>query len=130
MLVRASSTARVIDLHCTAGKPRVSVKRSTAPRATESNLGLLYSAKINNGPPRCPDFGFWTIKFIVLANVHQHERNVIGWRAFPPGSHAIENALFHFVGRQGRRLTDNFLDAFDAEHLSPGIENLGDPVGI
>jgi hypothetical protein len=36
------------------------------------------------------------------ANVRQHERNVIGRRAFPPGSHAIKNALFHFLGRQER----------------------------
>src|SRR5258707_15046264 len=55
MLVRASSTARVIDLHSTAGNPSVSVRRPTAPRTTESNLGLLYSASINNRPPRCPD---------------------------------------------------------------------------
>jgi hypothetical protein len=55
MLVIASSTARVIDLHCTAENPRVSVRRSTAPRTTESSLGLLYSANINKRPPRCPD---------------------------------------------------------------------------
>src|SRR6266403_1314682 len=61
MLVRASSTARVIDLHSTAGNPSVSVRRSTAPRTTESNLGLLYSATINNRPPRCPDVRSWSL---------------------------------------------------------------------
>src|SRR5882672_3363821 len=61
MLVRASSTARVMDLHSTAGNPSVSVRRSTAPRTTESNLGLLYSASINNRPPRCPDVRSWSL---------------------------------------------------------------------
>src|SRR5258708_39515752 len=61
MLVRASSTARVMDLHTTAGNPSVSVRRSTAPRTTESNLGLLYSASINNRPPRCPDVRSWSL---------------------------------------------------------------------
>jgi hypothetical protein len=46
---------RVIDLHCTAENPRVSVRRSTAPRTTDSSLGLLYSANINKRPPRCTD---------------------------------------------------------------------------
>src|SRR5713101_4465844 len=56
MLVRASSTARVIDLPCAMGNPRVSVRRSTAPRTVENHLGLLYSASINNRPPRYPSF--------------------------------------------------------------------------
>src|SRR6266581_4016132 len=56
MLVRASSTARVIDLHCAMGNPRVSVRRSTVPRTTDSHLGLLYRASINNRPPRYPSF--------------------------------------------------------------------------
>ena len=72
---------------------------------------------------------FWR-RNLVSANVHEHERNVIGRRALPPRSHAIENALFHFAGRQGRRLADNFLEAFDAEHLSPRIEHFANPVGI
>src|SRR6266404_4392292 len=61
MFVRASSTARVIDRHCTAGNPRVSVRRSTAPRTTESHLGLLYTANINKRPPRCPDLFSWSL---------------------------------------------------------------------
>src|SRR5260370_38063848 len=56
MLVRASSTARVIDLHCAMGNPRVSVRRSTVPRTTDSHVGLLCSASINNRPPRYPSF--------------------------------------------------------------------------
>src|SRR6266404_3859020 len=55
MLVRASSTARVIDLHCALGNPKASVSRSTAPRTTESSLGLLYMANISKRPPRGPD---------------------------------------------------------------------------
>src|SRR6266496_2094779 len=61
MLVRASSTARVIDLHCAMGNPRVSVRRSTVPRTTDSHLGLLYSASINNRPPRYPGFLSWSL---------------------------------------------------------------------
>jgi hypothetical protein len=57
MLDRASSTARVIDLHCVAGNPRVSVNRSTAPRTTVSSLGLLCNANINSRPPRGHGFG-------------------------------------------------------------------------
>src|SRR5260370_7655858 len=56
MLVRASSAARVIDLPCAMGNPRVSVRRSTAPRTVENHLGLLHSASINNRPPRYPSF--------------------------------------------------------------------------
>src|SRR5260370_22371197 len=36
------------------GNPRVSVRRSTAPRTVENHLGLLHSASINNRPPRYP----------------------------------------------------------------------------
>src|SRR5258708_1055894 len=61
MLVTASSTARVIDLHSTAVNPSVSGRRSTAPRTAESNLGLLYSGSINNRPPRCPDVRSWSL---------------------------------------------------------------------
>src|SRR6266403_4330244 len=61
MFVRASSTARVIDLHCIAGNPRVSVKRSTAPRTTESHLGLPHTANISKRPPRCPDLFSWSL---------------------------------------------------------------------
>src|SRR5258708_35219149 len=61
MLGRASSTARVIDLHCSTGNPRVSVRRSTAARATDSHLGLLYKASINNRPPRYPGFRSWSL---------------------------------------------------------------------
>src|SRR6266849_3081360 len=61
MLVRASSTARVIDLHCAMGNPSVSVRRSTVPRTTDSHLGLLYSASINNRPPRYPGFLSWSL---------------------------------------------------------------------
>src|SRR6266851_1376588 len=46
----------------------------------------------------------------VSTKVHQHERNVIGRRALPPGGDAIENTLFHLLGRQGRCLADDFLD--------------------
>src|SRR5215472_3194552 len=56
MLIRASSTARVIDLPCAMGNPRVSVRRSTAPRTVENHTGLLHSASINNRPPRYPRF--------------------------------------------------------------------------
>src|SRR5882724_280498 len=58
MLVRASSTARVIDLRCTAGNPRVSASGSIAPRTTESNLGLLFSASISKKPRCRPDVRF------------------------------------------------------------------------
>src|ERR1700757_3476573 len=61
MLVRASSTARVIDLHCATGNPRVSVRRSTAPRTTDSHLGWLYRASINNRPPRYPGVRSWSL---------------------------------------------------------------------
>src|SRR6266481_6249152 len=61
MLVRASSTARVIDLPCAMGNPRVSVRRSTAPRTVENHLGLLYSASINNRPPRSTGFLSWSL---------------------------------------------------------------------
>src|SRR5215472_6195408 len=56
MLERASSTARVIDLHCISGNPKVLLSRSTVPRTTESHLGLLYSASINTNPPSLPGF--------------------------------------------------------------------------
>src|SRR5882757_4153272 len=61
MLVRASSTARVIDLHCSTGNPRTSAKRSTAARATDSHLGLLYRVSINNRPPRDPGLRSWSL---------------------------------------------------------------------
>src|SRR5258706_5640035 len=61
MLVRASSTARVIDLHCSTGNPRTSAKRSTAARATDSHLGLLYRVSINNRPPRSTGFLSWSL---------------------------------------------------------------------
>src|SRR6266581_712514 len=61
MLVRASSTARVIDLPCAMGNPRVSVRRSTVPRTTDSHLGLLYRASINNRPPRYPGLRSWSL---------------------------------------------------------------------
>src|SRR6266481_5371815 len=61
MLVRASSTARVIDLHCSTGNPRTSARRSTAARATDSHLGLLYRASINNRPPRYPGLRSWSL---------------------------------------------------------------------
>src|SRR6266581_1840071 len=61
MLVRASSTARVIDLPCAMGNPRVSVRRSTVPRTTDSHLGLLYRASINNRPPRYPGLLSWSL---------------------------------------------------------------------
>src|ERR1700675_1005860 len=61
MFARASSTARVIDLHCTAAHPRVSVRRSTAPRTTESRRGLLYMANISKRPPRWPDLFSWSL---------------------------------------------------------------------
>src|SRR6266850_7475027 len=61
MLVRASSTARVIDLHCSTGNPRTSARRSTVARATDSHLGLLYRASINNRPFRYPGLRFWSL---------------------------------------------------------------------
>src|SRR5882724_8265280 len=61
MLVRASSTARVIDLHCSTGNPTTSAKRSTAARATDSHLGLLYRVSINNRPPRDPGLRSWSL---------------------------------------------------------------------
>src|SRR5882672_2139320 len=61
MLVKASSTARVIDLPCAMRNPRVSVRRSTAPRTVENHLGLLYSASINNRPPRYTGFLSWSL---------------------------------------------------------------------
>src|SRR6266699_5441445 len=60
MLVRASSTARVIDLHCPTGHPSSSARRSTAARATDSHLGLLYRASINR-PPRYPGLRSWSL---------------------------------------------------------------------
>lgn len=69
-------------------------------------------------------------KFNRLANVHQHERNVISRRSLPPSSDGVKNGLFHFLGRQERNLSDDFPDAGDAEHLSPRIENFGDPVCV
>ena len=35
------------------------------------------------------------------ANMCQHERNVIGWRAVAPAGDAVKNPLFHLLGRQG-----------------------------
>src|SRR5713226_6977749 len=66
----------------------------------------------------------------VSANVHQHEGNIIGWGALAPGSYAIENSLFHFVSRQARCFAYDFLDAFDSEHFSLGIENFCNSVCI
>src|ERR1700720_2962978 len=59
MLERASSTARVIGLHWTAGNPIASVRRSIAPRT--SHCGLLHTANINKRPPRGPDFLPWSL---------------------------------------------------------------------
>src|SRR6266404_9150603 len=61
MFVRASSTARVIDLHCSTGNPRASARRSTAARTTDSHLGSLYRANINKRPPRSPAFRSWSL---------------------------------------------------------------------
>src|SRR6266705_4471321 len=61
MLVRASSTARVIDLHCAMGNPRFWVRRSTVPRTADSHLGLLYMVSINNRPPRYPGLRSWSL---------------------------------------------------------------------
>src|SRR5258708_31970169 len=61
MLVRASSTARVIDLHCALWNARTSDRRSPAARATDSPLGLLYRASINNRPPRYPGLRSWSL---------------------------------------------------------------------
>ncbi len=66
----------------------------------------------------------------VSTKVHQHERNVIGWRALPPRSDAIENTLFHLLGCQGRCLPDVFLEAGDAEHFSATVKYFSNPVGI
>jgi hypothetical protein len=63
-------------------------------------------------------------------NVQQHQRNVVAWRAAPPSRDSIKNPLFHFVPRQGCRLTDNFPNAFDAKHFSPRIKNFRDAVGV
>src|SRR5260221_11867259 len=73
MLVRASSTARVIDLTCTAGNPRVSVRRSTVPRTTESHLGLLYRANIHSRHPRRPDFCSWSLLSVGKGNVFMRD---------------------------------------------------------
>src|SRR5207253_1248206 len=69
MLVSASSTARVMDLQCSAGNPSVPVRRSTAARTIVSHLGLLYSAIINNKPPRCPGFRSWPLLVVGQRNV-------------------------------------------------------------
>src|SRR5258708_2660312 len=61
MLGRASSTARVIDLHCALWNARTSDRRSPAARATDSPLGLLYRASINNRPPRYPGLRSWSL---------------------------------------------------------------------
>src|SRR5258706_3321846 len=61
MVLATSATARLIALPSTAGNPSVSVRRSSATRTTESNLGLLYSDSINNRPPRCPDVRSWSL---------------------------------------------------------------------
>src|SRR5260370_32119364 len=61
MLIRASSTARVMDLHSVSGKPRVSERRSTAPRTTQNSIGLLRSASISSQPPRGLDSGSWSL---------------------------------------------------------------------
>src|ERR1700693_1282558 len=51
ILVIASSTARVTDLHSAAENPNVSVKRSIAARTTHSILGSLRSSTFNNRSP-------------------------------------------------------------------------------
>src|SRR6266852_129706 len=50
MLVNASSTARVMERQSEAEKPNTSVKRSSAPRTTQSSLGSLCSCSFNSTP--------------------------------------------------------------------------------
>src|SRR5215472_10224866 len=130
MLERASSTARVIDLHCASGNPKSSVSRSTVPRTTDSHLGLLCSASINTNPPSCPDFRSCPSlpvgkkkAFMPSTNVDHHERNVVCSWPRPPSSDAVENALFHFLGWQSRCVSHDFSNAVDTDHLSLSIKN-------
>jgi hypothetical protein len=50
------------------------------------------------------------------ASVHvdEHERNVVGRRAFAPRGDAIENSLLHMLEWEQRGLADEFLHTFDA----------------
>src|SRR5215470_10972154 len=64
------------------------------------------------------------------ANMRQHERNVIGCRAVAPRGDTVKNAVFHLLGGQGCCLMDNLSNAFNPKHLSLGIKNFGDSVGI
>src|SRR5260370_493886 len=50
MLVNASSTARVMERQSEAEKPNTSVKRSSAPRTTQSSLGSLCRCSFNSTP--------------------------------------------------------------------------------
>src|SRR5579859_6982187 len=52
MLVRASSTARVTERQSEAEKPSTSVKRSRAPRTTQSSLGSLCKCSFKSRPSR------------------------------------------------------------------------------
>src|SRR5260370_37124245 len=50
MLVRASSTARVMERQSEAEKPSTSVKRSSAPRTTQSSLGSVCNCRFSSTP--------------------------------------------------------------------------------
>ena len=65
-----------------------------------------------------------------LVNTREQQRKVIGWRATAPGGDAVKDALFHLPGRQEGCLSHNFSKTINAEHLTSGIEDFGNPVGV
>src|SRR5580692_12261045 len=101
--------------------------------ALASSLGQRY--QILDQPDAV--FSFWRLCTLfgkkiqsLSANVNHYKRNVVGRRPVAPSSYAIEDGLFQFMSGQGGRLTDDFLNAWNAQHFSSGIKRFGNPVGI
>ena len=107
-------------------------RRGGLLRVPDGSLNPGKEQSDRNKNPRCVwvPYTLLVLNSSFSTNVHQHERNVVGRRPLAPRSHAVENPLFHLVGRQRRGTADDFLDTFDAQHLSLGIENFGNSVGI
>src|ERR1700720_392036 len=55
-------------------------------------------------------------------HVNKHQGDIIGGRALAPRSHAVEDSLLHLLERQESSLADEFLHAFDAQHLPARTE--------
>src|SRR6516162_6518279 len=65
-----------------------------------------------------------------LANLNDHERQIVGERTVPPSSDTVENRLLHLSKSFLGRFTYQYLEAVNAEHLVLCVEDLGEAVRV